>query len=91
MAQPADVLEHFLLQVGDKIRAIERVDAAGKDKVLPDENAVAVAEVVEAFLLVEAAAPDTQHVLMRQRGIADQLFEESVGKLRGEGMGRDPV
>ena len=75
----------------DEGRVIQRVDAAREDELLPDEDAVAVAQIVEAFLFVQAAAPDAQHVLVRFDGRADQALEVRVADARREGIGRDPV
>jgi hypothetical protein len=44
---------------------VARIHAAGEHEVLPDEDAELVREVVEAIVLVDAAAPDAQHVHVR--------------------------
>ena len=77
MAQAADVLNHFDVHIFKKAGIIQRVDAAGEDKILPDQDAVAVAQVVKALFFVEAAAPDPQHVLVRLGCSTDQPFQDS--------------
>ncbi len=91
MAQPADVLHRFHAHVLQEFRVVERVDAAREDEVLPDQDAVPVAQVVEPLVLVEPAAPHPQHVLVRLRCGADQAFQVGFGQAGGERIGRDPV
>ena len=83
MAQAAHVLErfdaHILFESG-----IFRVNPAGENKILPDENAVAVAQVIKAFFLVEPAAPDAQHVHMGGRGVPQQLLHIGVADAGGK-------
>ena len=75
VAQAAHILDRLHAHIlGEGI--VLRVDAAGKDEVLPDQDAVAVAQVVEALLLVEPAAPDPQHVHVGRRRIADQALHD---------------
>ena len=71
MTQTADILDGFDADILGK-GVIFGIDPAGEDEILPDENAVAVAQVVEAILLVEPAAPHAQHVHVRRGGVTDQ-------------------
>src|SRR5205085_6578856 len=57
---------------------VARIHAAREHELLPDEQAKLVAEAVELVRLVDAAAPDAQHVHVRvPRG-----FEELAVSLR---------
>jgi hypothetical protein len=75
MPQPPDLLADLDFDAGQKLRIGQRVDAAGKHEVLPDEDAVSVAGVVEGLGLVVAAAPDPDHVVVGGRGRAQQDAE----------------
>ena len=91
MPQAPDVFDHFDADVLDKVGIVERVNAARKDKILPDQDAIAVAKIVKALILVKAAAPHAQHVLVRLGCRTDQVLQGSLGQARGEGIGRNPV
>ena len=91
VAQAPDVLHRLDADVLQELRVVQRVDAARVDELLPDQDPVAVAQIVEALLLVETAAPDAQHVLVRLGRRADQALQGLVGDPGGEGVGRDPV
>ena len=49
MAQAPDVLNHLCTDILKKLGIAKRVDTARKDELLPDEQAVAVAEVVKGI------------------------------------------
>ena len=70
---------------------IFRVNAAGEDKVLPDQDAIPVAQIVEALFLVEPATPHAQHIHMGFRCIRDQTFHLGVTDAGRQGISRDPV
>ena len=91
MPQPPNLLPHLDPQVGQELGIRQRIDAAGEHEVLPDQDAVAVAQVVERLGLVIAAAPDPDHVVVGRRRGAEQRFEPFRGHARRERVGRDPV
>ena len=61
IAQAADIVDRLLPHIFEE-SIISGVHTAGKHKVLPHQNPVAVAEFVEIIIFVYAAAPDTQHI-----------------------------
>jgi len=63
--QAPDVFDHLDVDVLDKVRLIERVDAAREDEFLPDQDAIAVAKVVEALIFRKSRRPHAQHILVR--------------------------
>ena len=67
------------------------VDSASEDKILPDQDAVPVTQIIEAFFLVESAAPHPQHIHVGCRRIRNQAFHISVADAGWHGIGRDPV
>ena len=91
MPQPPNLLPDLRLEVGDELRVGQRVDAAGEHEVLPDQDPVSVAQVVERLGLVVAAAPDTDHVVVRCRRGAEQRVELGGGHARRKRVGRNPV
>ena len=91
MAQAADILDHLHVNIFKEIRVIQRVNTAGKDKLLPDQDAIAIAQIVKTLILIKSAAPDTQHVLVGLGRRADQSFQIFVRDAGGERIGRDPV
>src|SRR5260221_11563781 len=70
---------------------ITRIHAASEHKNLPDENSHLIAKIIEVVTLVDAAAPDAQHVHI---GVAHGLKQFAVfvlGDAAGKAVGRDPV
>ncbi|MNC45258.1 hypothetical protein D3C75_942070 [compost metagenome] len=67
IAQPLHIIFRFLLNIGQE-RFIPRIHAAGKHEVLPDQQAIFIAQTVEFLLLIESAAPYPQHVHIRLYG-----------------------
>ncbi len=90
LSQAAYILNRLHAHVFSKSR-IFRVHAAGEDEILPDQDAIAVAQVVETILLVEPAAPDPQHVHMGRSRVPDQALQVGIADAGGERIGRDPV
>ena len=67
-----------------------RIDAAGKGEILPDHDAVLVAQVEEAVVLVDVAAPAADHVAAQVGEEPDSLFVPP-GIAAVEGIERHPV
>ena len=65
MAQAADILDHFHADIFEEFRVVQRIDAAREDELLPDQDAIAIAEIVKAFFFIKTTAPDAQHILVR--------------------------
>mgnify|MGYP006955994641 CR=1 FL=1 len=73
VAEPLHVVDGFLTDVFQKL-PFGGIEAARKHEVLPDEDAVAVAKLVEKVAFVGAAAPDAEHVHVGVGGVEDGLF-----------------
>ena len=58
MAQTAHILNHFHFYVIKKFLRVERINTARENKFLPDQNSIAVAKIVKAFLFIKAATPN---------------------------------
>ena len=72
-AEPADLIVDLGAHFGEEVRR-RGIEIAGEHEVLPDQQAELVAEIVEEILLVEAAAPDADHVHVGvDRGAASSL------------------
>ena len=63
MPQPADIVTEFRADIRLKILR-QIIDGTGKHKVLPDQKAKFIADVIESIIRIESAAPytDTVHV-----------------------------
>ena len=91
MPKTPDLFADLRFEVGQELRVGQWVDAAGEHEVLPDQDPVSVAQVVERLGLVVAAAPDTDHVVVRGRRGAEQCVELGRGHAGRERVGRNPV
>ena len=73
-------------------RLILRVRGAGEHEVLPHQHAHFVAAFVEALVLVDAAAPDAQHVEVGAgRQLDEAVDRRRIARLAREERRRDPV
>lgn len=92
LCDAAHLLQGFLADVVEE-GAVGGVEGAGEVEVLPHHDAQRVAEVVEEVGLVDAAAPDAEHVEVGLFGggekVAVLLLER--GGENGEGVARYPV
>ena len=91
MTQAADVLNHFQTHVFYKFRVIQWVYRTGEYKILPDQDAVTIAQIVKTLLLVETATPNAQHVLVRLCCITNESFQISIRDSGRERIRRDPI
>jgi hypothetical protein len=89
-AQARHLVARLRLDFGDELGCL-RVGGAGKHEVLPDQKAEPVAEVVEGVVLVDAAAPDPDHVHVRLARLDKQELVAPGVERTHEGVGRDPV
>ncbi len=90
MAQAADVFNGFDLEILEKV-GVGRVNAAGKHEILPDQEPVAVAEIVEHVFRVVTAAPNAEHVHVGVHGAFQQPLQHRFGDTRGQRIGWNPV
>ena len=61
VAQTLDVVDGFHAHVLQQ-RPFGRVDRTGVHEILPDQDALTVAKLIEIVVFVDAAAPDPEHV-----------------------------
>ena len=61
VADALHVVDRFLAYVGEEF-LIRRIGGAGKHEILPYQDAVAVAEVVEIIVFIDSSAPYADHV-----------------------------
>src|SRR5260370_24758683 len=90
ISQPLDVINCFVPHVVKKLLSTG-VHAAGKHKVVPDENAHLVAELVEIVALVNASAPYAQHVHVRITNRLEQLTVFRSADASREAISWDPI
>src|SRR5882762_10776572 len=90
ISQSLDVINSLLPHVVKKLLSTG-IHAAGKHKVMPDENAHLVAEFVKIVALVNAATPYAQHVHVRITNRFEQLAIFRSADASREAIGRDPV
>ncbi|OPZ71171.1 MAG: hypothetical protein BWY83_01280 [bacterium ADurb.Bin478] len=67
------------------------IDAAGEHEILPDQNPLAITELIKGLRLVDAAAPHTQRVDIRFYGFAQQLFISCVADPGIDRIARRPI
>ncbi len=72
-------MSHLVPDLAEK-RVVARIDRTRAHHVVPDKDALLVAEVVEAVLLVLSAAPDADHVHVRLARALDEL-RVALGRL----------
>src|SRR5947209_5474276 len=88
--QALHIIDGFLSYVFEKC-SISRVQAASEHEILPNENPHLVAKTIEIVTLVNAAAPDAQHIHV---GVAHGLKQFAIfifADAAGKAVGRDPV
>ena len=74
VTDPSDIVLYLFTDILKKVRPVERIERTGKDEVLPYQNPVLVAHIVEIFRFIHAAAPDTQHIHAAVTGRFDIEF-----------------
>ena len=80
-----------MADIADKADIVIRVGGTRKRKVLPDEQAKLITEVVERFCLILTTAPDAQHLQTGIPGLRQPLTKAGIGDLTGETAIRNPV
>ena len=88
--QALHVIVGFLAHVVEK-RFISGIQAASEHEILPDENPHFIAKIIEVVTLVNAAAPDAQHVHV---GVAHGLKQFAIfisTDAAREAVRRDPI
>src|SRR6266481_8057138 len=90
ITQALDVIDRFLANVVEKL-LVARVHAAAEHEVLPDENPLLVAEIIEIVTLVNTAAPDAQHIHVGVAHGAKQFAILVPGDASRKAVSRNPV
>ncbi len=72
VAQTAHIVDGLLAYVGEKL-LVGRISRAGKHEVLPYHDAVLVAEIIQAVILVDSSAPYTYHIHVHILGVKHML------------------
>ena len=91
MAHALDVIGQFCLNIRDKLLIRAGIRAAREHQILPDRDAVAVAQVVKHVIFINAAAPDAQHVHVGLRCAGNQVFVKFRSDAGDERVCRNPV
>ena len=90
VAEALELVRHLVPDLAEK-RVVARIDRARAHHVVPEKNALLVAEVVEAVLLVLSAAPDADHVHVGPARALDELRIALWRLLVLVGGARNPV
>ena len=90
-AQTFDLLLAFVQRVLHPVWLVLRNVAAGKHEVLPDQNALAVTEVIEQVSFVKSAAPDAQEIAVSVFCQRQQALVFFVADRAGKAVHRNPV
>ncbi len=91
LGESADLVAGFGFGVEEEVFVVEGVLGAGVGEILPDDEPVLVAEFVEAFAFVEAAAPDADEVEVGFEGEVDEPFVSFIVDAGDEHVGGNPV
>ena len=76
---------------GGEIGFVAGVLGAGEHKVLPDQQAFLVAEVIKIGALINPATPDADHVHVGGGGAGEKIVEEVAARFVNETVGGNPV
>lgn len=90
VAQAFDVVDGLQTHVLQQ-RPFGRVDRAGVHEILPDQDALAVAKLIEEVVFVDAAAPDPEHVHVDVDRVPDRAFVGLAGDAGQEAVAGDVV
>ena len=90
VAQAFDVVDGLQTHVLQQ-RPFGRVDRAGVHEILPDQDALAVAKLIEEVVFVDAAAPDAEHVHVDVDRVPDRAFVGLAGDAGQEAVAGDVV
>ena len=90
VAQAFDVVNGLQTHVLQQ-RPFGRVDRAGVHEILPDQDALAVAKLIEEVVFVDAAAPDAEHVHVDVDRVPDRAFVGLAGDAGQEAVAGDVV
>ncbi len=90
-AQAFDLIARLSFDFGHKFRIVFGVHGAGEHEILPDQQAQAVAERIEDVVLIDAAAPDADHVHVGVLRGPKQHFIAFIGDGPNKGISGDPV
>ena len=90
VSKPLYVVFRLALNISHKI-VISGIKAARKHEVLPDQDAVPVAQVIETVVLIDAPAPNSEHVHVCPCCIGDCPFIYFGRDIRKKDIARNVV
>ena len=61
ITKPLNIIDSFLAHTFEKI-CVARVHTAGKHEILPDKQAIAVAQIIKDIVFVKAPSPHPKHI-----------------------------
>ncbi len=67
------------------------IDRAGEHKILPDEQSLFVAKVIEIFHFIDSPSPDADHVHVRLFGARQQIVIVRAGDATDKAMRGNPI
>ena len=90
VAQSLDLMPHLLADILQKVgrRGIER---AGEHEVLPDQQPMFIAEVIEPVRLILSPTPHPDYVHIRGERALEEIFDNLAGLPLRQGIRRNPI
>ena len=79
MSKASNLNACFMADIANKANIVIRVGGTRKRKVLPNQQAKLIAEVVEGLRFVLATAPDTQHLKASITSLCQPLAQARIG------------
>ena len=90
VAQTLHIIDRLLADICKEC-LVSRICGAGKHEVLPYEDTVAVAEIIEIIILIHAASPYTDHIHIHRFCIEHMLVVFLMGNARKEIIERNHI
>ena len=91
MRESPHLMPCLLRDIGKECLVSRRILATGKDEILPDHDALFVAEIVEVVALVNTTAPHAQEIAIRLQGAIDEHRMTSAVNATEDEVCRDIV
>ncbi len=91
MSDTPHIIYYFLMDILHKRFVMQRVNTAGKCKILPDKESILITKIIKIFTFIEAAAPHTDHIMVCSGSITQQLVQLAVCDSCRKGICWNPV